>query len=1055
MRLNLSPQRSEGKVLRLGLVLFVFWISSMLGLSELHAQQAELVTVTGQILDDKGVPLPSVTIIVENSTKGVSTDIDGRFEIRVRPTDRLKVSFLGFEDMMLEIGSQREFVVKMTPKANELDEVTVVAFGKQRKESVISSIQTINVKELRVPASNLTTALSGRIAGVISYQTSGEPGKDNAQFFIRGVTSFGTGKVDPLILIDNVEVTSEDMARLHPDDIASFSILKDATATALYGARGANGVVLISTKEGQEGRAKLSLRFENTWSMPTRQIELADPITYMKLANEATLTRTPGELPYSNEKIENTQRGLNPYVYPCVDWMDMLTKNITSNQRANLNISGGGKVARYYVAAALTQDNGTLKVDKMNNFNNNVNYKTISVRSNTNLNVTKSTEIIVRVSGSFRDYKGPIPGGEEMYKNILKVSPVRFPAKFPAGVGYAPVRHIMFGGYEKDSYYNPYADMMRGYKESSSSTFTAQLELKQDFDQWIKGLSMRIMGNTIRNSSFSLSRSYKPFYYSIASYDWVENSYTLSQINKESGEEFLRYYPGGKEVISSFYGEASINYVRDFGKHGVSGMLVGTIRNELNGSAGDLASSLPKRNLGLAGRFTYNYDKRYFAEFNFGYNGSEKFDKHHRWGFFPSVGVGWIISNESFWGDGTFSKIISKLKLRGTYGLAGNDEIGAQRFFYLSNVAIGGGGGYTFGENFDNTRNGVEIIHYPNAQIGWETSYKTNLGFDMSLFNDKVEIIADIFKEHRTNILQPRADIPSSMGLWTTPTANVGKADSEGIDLSVDYNQSFNKDAWMIIRGNFTFAKSTYNYYEEPDFSTMPWRSRIGRPVSQEWGYVAERLFIDEADVEHSPKQEFGEYGPGDIKYKDINKDGKINGLDAVPIGYPTRPQINYGFGVSAGYKNFDISCYFHGQARSSFWIDPGSISPFVTGTKDGRTLENGLMKFIADDHWAEDNQNPYAAWPRLSRVSMANNNQRSTWFMRDGDFLRCKNAEIGYTLPEKSLRKVGITSLRLYLSATNLFVISKFDLWDVEMGGNGLGYPLQRSFNVGINVIF
>ncbi len=443
------------------------------------------------------------------------------------------------------------------------------------------------------------------------------------------------------------------------------------------------------------------------------------------------------------------------------------------------------------------------------------------------------------------------------------------------------------------------------------------------------------------------------------------------------------------------------------------------------------------------------------AEFNFGYNGSEKFDKGHRWGFFPSFGLGWSISNEDFWTD-NLKKVVSKLKLRATYGLVGNDEIGKQRFFYLSQVTIGGGDSFSTGYEFNGrTRKGVKISNYPNSEIGWEIAYKTNLGVELGLFDGKVDIMADFFKERRTNILQTREDLSTSMGLWATPDVNVGEANGKGVDISIDYNHSFHKDLWMVGRANFTYAKSTYRAYEEPDYSAIPWKSKIGMPISQKWGYVAERLFIDDADVQNSPRQDFGEYLPGDIKYKDINNDGVINEIDMVPIGYPTTPEINYGFGLSFGYKNFDLSVFFQGSGRSSFWIDVDKMSPFNQSTANGRVIETGLAKFIADDHWSLTSQNPKAYWPRLSNTLIANNNQRSTQFMQDGSFLRFKSAEIGYTLPKSFTNKMRLATCRFYASGTNLLLFSKFKLWDVEMGGNGLGYPIQRVINLGLNLSF
>jgi TonB-linked SusC/RagA family outer membrane protein len=782
----------------------------------------------------------------------------------------------------------------------------------------------------------------------------------------------------------------------------------------------------------------------------------------MQLANEAALTRNPlAPLAYSNGQIDNTMNpDRNQYVYPAVDWMDMLTKKTTMNQRANLNISGGGSIARYYIAGSFSQDNGILKVDKRNNFNNNVDYKKYTIRSNININLTKTTEAIVRVNANFSDYTGPIIGGSDMYKKILQVSPVRFPAYFEPDDKFLEADHILFGGDDGDKYLNPYAELLRGYKQESNNSMAAQMELKQDFGKWVEGLTGRLLGNTTRNSAFNLNRAYVPFYYEVQQYDKLADVYTLMELNPTTGNEYISYNPGSKTVNGSLYAEASLAYNRDFNKkHAVSGMLVWMIRDSQTANASTLSESLPKRNLGLSGRFTYGYDSRYYTELNFGYNGSEKFDKGHRWGFFPSVGLGWNVSNEKFW-TGGLKDVISKLKFRGTYGLVGNDEIGSTRFFYLSDVSIGGGGGFSTGFDFNGTnRSGVKINNYANSNIGWEIAYKSNLGIELGLFKGKVEIQADLFQEHRTNILQTRSDMPYEMGLWSTSQVNLGEANGKGIDVSVDYNQSINKDIWFVGRANFTYAHSTYEYYEEPNYTAlnMPWRLRVGNAVSQQWGYVAERLFIDDADVANSPRQDFGIYQAGDIKYKDINNDGVINEIDAVPIGRPTTPEINYGFGVSFGYKNIDVSAFFQGSARSSFWIDGAAMSPFYhrTPTNESKIHETGLAQFIADDHWSETSQNPYAAWPRLSNTLIGNNNQRNTWFMRENNFLRFKSAEIGYSLPNSWINKVKLTSCRFYLSGTNLLLFSGFKLWDVEMGGNGLGYPLQRVFNLGINLSF
>jgi len=1009
--------------------------------------------IKGKVKDTEGKPLPGVTISVVGTTRGVITDNDGTYFIDAKPTDKLVFSFIGMESQIIDVGNQQEINVQLEEKTQELENVTVVAFGKQKKESVIGSITTIKPSELKVPSSNLSTALAGRVSGLISYQRSGEPGVDDAEFFIRGVTTFGYKK-DPLILIDGNESTSTELSRMTPDDIASFSIMKDATATALYGSRGANGVILITTKEGSEGKAKMNVRFEESMSMPTRMVDLADPVTYMELHNEAIKTRNPlGITMYSQNKINNTKAGTNQYVYPANDWYDVLFKNYTVNQRLNMNLSGGGKVARYYVAGSYNIDNGMLNVDQVNDFNNNIKLKRYMLRSNVNINVTPTTEIVVRLNGAFDDYTGPISGGSDLYEEVMSTNPVLFPAYYAPDKTYASTQHVLFGNYGDGDYTNPYADMVKGYKDYTKAQMSAQFELNQKLDFITKGLSIRGMFNTNRYSYYDVSRYYTPFYYKVSSYDKNSDEYTLTEINSDEGTEYLDYEEGDKEITSTVYFESAVNYQRQFNNlHDVSGLLVFSMRQLLEANAGDLQSSLPSRNMNLAGRATYSYDERYFAEFNFGYNGSERFAKKERFGFFPSVGGAWFVSKEDFW-EGNIKNYINKLKLKVTYGLSGNDAIGSDddRFFYLSNVDMDdsdlGSSFGTYGNSGSGySVDGVSISRYANEDITWETATKLNLGVEMS-FLEQLDVDVDLYHEYRSNILMERSSIPTTMGLQAGVYANVGEASSKGIDISLNYNHTFNQDLWLTGMANFTYAKSKYEVYEEPAYTDTPWKKHEGYSINQTWGYVAERLFVDDEEVENSPTQ-FGDYMAGDIKYKDINKDGQITELDQVPIGYPTSPEIVYGFGLSAGYKAFDFSFFFQGLARESFWIDSEATSPFVNG-------ENALLKVYADDHWSENDRDLYALWPRLSPDAIENNTVTSTWFMRDGSFLRLKSVEFGYTLPRHILSKAHFTNFRVYLSGTNLCTFSKFKLWDPEMGGDGLGYPIQRVYNLGLQISF
>lgn len=1018
--------------------------------------------ISGVVRDSTGTPLPGVTVQVKGDESiATSSDIDGNYTLTV-PDDAIIVfSMVGFDDQEINVEGRDEINVAMQSGVTGLDETVIVAFGKQKKEDVVGSITTVNPDELKVPSSNLTTAMAGKVPGMIAFQRSGAPGQDNAEFFIRGVTTFGYKK-DPLIMIDGIESTSDDLARLQTDNIANFSILKDATATALYGSRAANGVILIETKEGKKGKAKVSLRLENSISTPTREVDFADPITYMELANEAVTTRDPlGVTPYSSSKIDNTAEGVNPYMYPTTDWRGELIKDYTMNQRANLNVSGGGEVAQYYFAGSVTRDNGILEVDPQNNFNSNIELITYSLRSNVNVNLTKTTDVAVKLSGTFDDYSGPIHGGNDMYEMIMRTDPVRFPAAYPKDEEHKHVKHILFGNYDDGSdefFLNPYAELMKGYKEHSRSVMNAQFRVNQDLDFLTKGLNINMMVHTQRYSFFDVTRKYKPFWYQASGYDRQEDTFSLNVLNEDDGEEFLSYDEGEKITRSNFKFETNLSYNHIFNKkHGFRGNLIFLAQNRLDGNAGDLQSSLPFRNVGLAGRASYTYDKRYNVEFDFGYNASERFHEKYRWGFFPSYGASWNISNEKFW-EG-LKPTVNNLKLRATYGYAGNDEIGSpnDRFLYLSNVNMNNDDrGAVFGTENSYSRPGISLSRYGNSGITWEKAIKTNIGLDIELF-DAWSLTAEVYREDRSNILMDRVATPSELGLSATPQANIGKTQSKGIDLDFQYEKSFANGLWVQSMANFTYASGKFVTYEEYDYKDAPWKSREGYPINQQWGYLAERLFIDDEEAANAPTQNFGEYGGGDIKYRDINDDGQITTLDQVPIGYPTTPEIVYGFGVSAGYKGFDLSVFFQGLARESFWIDPNATAPFIEYGDNPGKAQNQLLGAYADDHWSENNRDSYALWPRLSDTGIGNNNnfQRSTWFMRDGSFLRLKQLEVGYTFPDEWSEKLFMQNLRLYVNGTNLLNWSNFKLWDVEMGGNGLGYPIQRVFNIGLKMDF
>jgi len=1024
--------------------------------------QSNEIAVTGKVRSDSA-DLHGVSVSLKTDpSRAVATNPAGVFTIKVPANGTLVFTYVGYEKQEVEINGRSVVNITLKRADNKLGDVVVVGYGTQRKSTLVGSVESINPKELKGPTSNMTTMLAGRISGMISFQTSGEPGKDNASFFIRGLGTFGTGKVNPLILIDGIESSTTDLARLQPDNIAGFSILKDATATAVYGARGANGVVLVITKTGHSGKVQFNARAENSISSNVKDIDLADNISYMNLANEAVLTRNPLGAPlYSQNKIDHTIRGDDPLLYPNNNWIKQLIKTATINQRANVNASGGNEKARYYLALSYNLDNGNLRGNSLNGFSNNVKLQSYSLLSNVNLNLTRTTEALISLKGQFDDYTGPIGGGDTVYHLALFSNPVAFPAVYPASMmPYA--KHPLFGnavipGSTNYLYTNPYAQSLSGFQSTNTSTLTAQLSLKQNLDFITTGLSARAMAYTTRYASFALLRGVSPYYYSSSLTDGKLTGIYL--INDGSAgdpfpapTEYLTYAPGDKTINSTFYGEAAINYNHVFAeKHSVGVMAIGTLRNYLTGNAKNLQLSLPARNQGVSGRVTYGYDSRYLAEFDFGYNGSERFAANHRFGFFPSVGGGWVVSNEKFFEP--LLKVVNNLKFRFTYGLVGNDQIGNpdDRFFYLSQVGLDGGLAGGFGTNFLYSRNTVYTNRYANADITWEKSRQTNLGLDLTLLQD-IKVTVDAFNQKRTNILMTRTTIPTTMGLQATPSANVGQASSKGIDIAVDYQKRFAKDWWAQGRATFTYAVSKVLVNEEPVYAANNKNlTHVGQSISAIYGLVAERMFIDQVEVNNSPTQ-FGNVLAGDLKYRDVNRDGKVSIADFVPMGYPSVPEIQYGFGFSVGYKNFDISAFFQGTARVSFMIDPIQISPFYA--------QHGLLKAIAQSYWSENHRNSYAFWPRLNinsdpvvdpRVATYNNNYYSSWWLRSGAFMRLKSAEIGYNVPESALRRLHLANARVYINGLNLLTFSAFKTWDPEMGASGLGYPIQRVTNVGV----
>ena len=992
-------------------------------------------TVTGTVVDaENGDPVIGATVVVKGQKDGVITDLDGNFTIAISGSKaQLEFSYIGYRKKTVDVGDLGVINVKMESDNQLLSEVVVVGAGTQKKVSVTGSITSVKGLELKAPSSSLTTSFAGKLAGVISMTSTGEPGAAS-EFYIRGVSTFG-GRATPLILLDDVEISTADLNNLPAEPIESFSILKDASATAIYGARGANGVMLITTKTGKENeKTRINVTVENSFNKPMNFPDFVNGATWMEMYNEAQLTRNPGATPkYSQLDIDNTRNQVNPYIYPDVQWKDVIFKNMNMNQRANVNISGGGSKASYYMSLQANHDTGLLDTKKVYSYNNNINNWGYNFQNNISYKITSTTKIDLHMNAQIRNKKGPNYSTSDLFAQMLYCNPINFPVTFPAQPGDT---HIRFGNAiwtGSSVRTNPYAYMLSSFKEYNENTLNTSLKINQKLDFVTKGLSVQAMVNWKNWASSSYNRTIEPYYYGIKGGSYNPSNPTDYEIERlgTSGTDYLKTSDISKASDQTFYLDARVNYDRQFNLHHVTGMLM-YMQREYRSSV------LPERNQGFSGRFTYDYGQRYLVELNFGYNGTERLAKKERFEFFPAVSLGWVISNEKFFEPMT--KYIDNLKIRGSYGLVGSDETGlsagAQHFLYIDQVSLNNIG-FTTGVDMNYTLYGPLVTNYAVVNGGWERVKKLDIGIDLELFR-QLTITADYFNEKRYNILLHREAWPESLGYYTAkPWSNKGKVDNWGIELSVNWRKEFTKDLYVDFRGNFTYTENKYVNLDEPVYPYV-WKTSTGKPLSRTTGYIAQGLFSSQEEIDNSPTQNLGStVKPGDIKYRDVNGDGKIDGSDQVMISpYGTTPRIQYGLGMNVTYKKFDFGVFFNGSAKRTIMIS--GISPF------GQSDYN-VMQFIADDYWSESNPNPNAKYPRLGLTSSqtANNTVASTYWMRNGNFIRFKTLELGYKF------KYG----RVYLNGDNIAVFSPFKLWDPELSWNA--YPLQRTFNIGVQLNF
>ena len=980
--------------------------------------------VMGSVKDHSGEPLIGVTVFVkERPNIGTATDINGNYLIDVLPDDVLEFSYVGYKTQDVAVAGRGLLDVVLEQNDALLDAVEVVGYGVQKKISVIGSQQSIQVDELKVPAANLTQGLAGRVAGLVSVQRTSEPGFDDADIYIRGISTLTASMSAPLTLVDGVP---RSFANVDPEDIESFSILKDASATAVYGVRGANGVIIINTKSGLKGRPKFTVRYTEGITTPTKITDFVDGATYMEMSNEASTTRGGGTL-YSREVIEKTRTHADPYLYPNVDWMDEILRDYSHNRSANVNVSGGSDKAVYYIGLAYYDEDGMYKDTKLADYNSNTYYRRYNVTTNLTLNPFRTTEIKLGIQGYLANANYPAPSQATIFESAYFTQPTYIAPMYPDG----KLGAFSGGGL------NPVAELgATGYANQWRSQVYSNLRVTQ---QLCKGLSITGMFSfdTYNYTSNRFTKS--PNTYHATGRDANGN---LIYEQTRQGTENLAYSLSAKGD-RTIYLEAALNYKNTFGRHDVSGMLLFNQSDEINTKATNVEEALPYRFRGLAGRFTYGFDDRYFAEFNFGYNGSENFAPKNRYGFFPSMGLGWVISNESFFEP--LTGVIQYLKVRGTWGQVGNSQISGRRFAYLATVTDSSSTSYTFGKNMDQNFGTTAINEYA-VDVTWEVADKTDIGVDMRLLNNKLNFQFDYFKESREGIYLRRSSIPAYVGMINNPYGNIGRVENKGVEFSINYANSWG-DWSLSLMGNYSFNRN--KVLEDDSTAAYPWQSTIGNKVGQRFGLVALGLFESYEEIAASPMQT-GDTRPGDIKYKDVNGDGKIDEYDKVPIGWGSVPEIMYGFGFSIGWKNLSLTAMFQGAAHVDAMLSGEGVLPFSQGSSRGNLLSN------ITDRWTEQNPSQDVFYPRLSIGNINMNYETSTWWLKNTDYLRLKNIELSYRLPDRWMKRIHLDNARVFIQGVNLLTFSSFKIWDVELGdGRGARYPNIASVSLGVNFNF
>lgn len=1001
----------------------------LLGVSAL-AQQAN--KISGIIVDVDGMPMAGAAVSVASKNIGTIADVDGSYVLEgVTKGDVILYDFIGFLPAEFVFDGVQTHNVVMHYASQSLDDVVVVGYGSQKKVSVTGALSQIKTENLvSKPAQTLSTVLGGTMPGIISRQSTGEPGNDYATIYVRGMATWQDKS--PLILVDGVE---RDINLINPHEIENFTILKDASATAVYGVRGANGVIIINTKKGTMGKPKVTFRTEHAMLEGLRFPQYINGYEFASLMNEAVAHATggTGTPAWKPEELQKFKDGSDPYNYPNVNWIDEVLKRNAYQTINNLSVNGGNEIIRYYLNVGYTSQSGLFQEDPTYKYTTNSRSDRYNLRSTVDVNLAKNLVMSLSLGAIFQDKTYPGTSSNEIFQSMRQNSPISMPVRNPDGTPGSGASAIVL---------NPWAlTTQSGYAKHFNTTLQGTASLNWDLSDVVtKGLSV---GAKFSYDMFYANTNTRYIAYEMKRYlgKDEEGNDKYNQVREQGSMG----YALGNDSNRAYYWDISLNYNRTFAEdHNVVAMLLFNRRDYKNLTAGSRINNLPYRRQGMAGRFTYDYAHRYMVEFNFGYNGSENFAKGKRYGLFPSVSLGWNLTNEPYMPD--FIRDNMTFKLRGSYGVVGNDQIGGDRFLYVSTVNYGNGA------YFGATQQHLSGIFEGKigADVTWEKAYKTNIGFDMAFLNDALTFQVDWFNEDRKDILLSRGVIPIVTGITAATYANLGEVNNTGIDAMVEWKKQTTSGFYYSFYGNFTYA---HNTIIEDDTPTPKWdyQNTRGTSIGQTLGYVALGLFESEEEIANSPRQTFmTNVRPGDIKYKDLNKDGVIDAYDRKYIGYSRTPEIMYGFGVALAYKGWDLSLGFTGAARASMFLTSEDMWPYSL-----EYPKYNISREYYDNRWIEGADNSKAKYPAVINGNNTNNYQVSTLYMRDASYIRLKNAEIGYKLPSKLTDKMGIEGVRIFLNGINLLCFDKLKIVDPEADGGTGNYPLQRTVNIGAQINF